>query len=275
VVQAPLTGWQVVGGGAQAPAVQVLLQQAPLAVQAAPLAVQGVLHACIVGSQMPRQHCEAAVQAAPSAKQVSAPKPQRGGSCVSSQLLLQQPLPGPESQVSPVGRQSRLAWSIWHWPAWQMFEQQSAFAPQLSLSTLQSVAPQTPPLQPSEQQSSAFAQATPSATQRFVHCRTPDMPVTGSQRPLQQSPSAAQLVPEAAHCPATGAPAAPTVPPPWPLCAVGPPSALRPCALMPPHADAQSASSSEAAKRAREALDEASNEVLASMPYRAAAQTGG
>ena len=78
-----------------------------------------------------------------------------------------------------------------------MFEQQSALAVQLSLSTLHSVAPQTPPLHPSEQQSSALVQATPSATQMLVHCRTPDMPVTGSQRPLQQSPSAAQLVPEA------------------------------------------------------------------------------
>jgi len=78
-----------------------------------------------------------------------------------------------------------------------MFEQQSALAVQLSLSILQSVAPQTPPLQPSEQQSSAFVQATPLAVQMLVHCVTPDMPVTGSQRPLQQSVSAAQLTPEA------------------------------------------------------------------------------
>jgi len=95
-----------------------------------------------------------------------------------------------------------------------MFEQQSALALQFSLSTLQSVAPQTPLVQPSEQQSSAVVQATPSATQRFVHCRTPDRPVTGSQRPLQQSPSAAQVAPEAAHCPAAaGAPPVPTAPP--------------------------------------------------------------
>jgi len=116
-VHAPLTGWQVLAGGAQAPAAQLLLQQAPFPAQAAPLAVQGVLQACVVGSHTPRQHCASEVQAAPSAKQVSVPKPQRGGSCVLSQTLLQQPLPGPESQVSPVGRQSRLAWSIWHWPA--------------------------------------------------------------------------------------------------------------------------------------------------------------
>lgn len=109
VVQAPLTGWQVEAGGAQVPAAQLLLQQpAPLA-QVPPFAVQGVLHACVVGSQTPRQHCASAVQAPPSAKQVSMPKPQRGGSCVLSQFSEQQPLPGPESQVSPVGRQSRFA----------------------------------------------------------------------------------------------------------------------------------------------------------------------
>jgi hypothetical protein len=109
VVQAPLTGWQVLAGGAQLPAAQLLLQQAALPVQAAPLAVQGVLQAWVVGSQAPRQHCASAVQAAPSAKQVSLPKPQRGGFGVSSQLSVQQPRPGPELQVSPVGRQSRLA----------------------------------------------------------------------------------------------------------------------------------------------------------------------
>jgi len=109
VVQAPLTGWQVVIGGAQLPAAQLLLQHPALAAQAAPLAVQGVLQAWVVGSQTPRQHWASAVQAPPSAKQVSWPKPQRGGSWVLSQFSLQQPLPGPESQVSPVGRQSRLA----------------------------------------------------------------------------------------------------------------------------------------------------------------------
>ena len=109
VVQAPLTGWQALAGGAQLPAAQLLLQQAALPAQAAPLAVQGVLQTWAVGSQTPRQHCVSAVQVAPSAKQVSWPKPQRGGLGVSSQLSVQQPRPGPELQVSPVGRQSRLA----------------------------------------------------------------------------------------------------------------------------------------------------------------------
>jgi len=66
-----------------------------------------------------------------------------------------------------------------------MFEQQSAFCVQLSLSILHSPPPHRPLKQPSEQQSSAFAQATPSAKQAFVHWTTPAMPVTGSQRPLQ------------------------------------------------------------------------------------------
>ena len=79
VVQAPLTGWQALAGGAQLPAVQLLLQQAALPAQAAPSAAQGVLQAWVAGSQTPRQHCVSPVQAAPSAKQVSCPKPHRGG----------------------------------------------------------------------------------------------------------------------------------------------------------------------------------------------------
>jgi hypothetical protein len=80
VVQAPLTGRQVLAGGPQVPAVQLLLQQPALPAHAAPSAAQGVLQAWVVGSQTPRQHCELVVQAAASAKQVSWPKPQRGGS---------------------------------------------------------------------------------------------------------------------------------------------------------------------------------------------------
>ena len=105
--------------------------------------------------------------------------------------------PEPELQVSPVGRQSRLERSIWHCPPWQMFEQQSAFAAQLSLSTLQSPPPQRPLKQPSEQQSSAIVQAMPSATQRLAHWVTPDIPVTGSQRALQHSAFIVQAAPDA------------------------------------------------------------------------------
>jgi hypothetical protein len=166
-----------------------------------------------------------------------------------------------------------------------MFEQQSAFAVQRSLSTLQSVVPQTPPLQPSEQQSSALVQATPSATQRFVHCRTPDMPVTGSQRPLQQSPSAAQVAPEVAHWPAVAvAPPAPTAPPvpvrttapPWPPLAVGPPSTpARPFESTPPQAANERTDASTAMRDVRERIAWRRGEFVASMPYRAESQTDG
>ena len=109
LVHAPLICVQLVGGVPQVPAVHVLEQQAALPVQAPPAGVQGVLHACAVGSQMPRQHCASAVQAAPSPRQVSAPNLQRFGSTVSSQTSVQQPRPEPDVQVSPVGRQLRFA----------------------------------------------------------------------------------------------------------------------------------------------------------------------
>jgi hypothetical protein len=109
VVQVVPICWQPVVGIEQLPAVQVLEQQPALLVQEPPVGVHGVLHRCVVASQMPRQHCASAVQAAPSAWQVSVPKPHRFGSMVSSHTFVQQPRPEPEVQVSPVGRQLRLA----------------------------------------------------------------------------------------------------------------------------------------------------------------------
>jgi len=109
VVHAPLIGAQLVDGVAQLPAVQVLLQQAAPLVHAPPTAVHGVLHARVVGSQTPRQHCASVVHAAPSPRQVSLPKRQRFGSAVSSHTSVQQPRPDPDVQVSPVGRQFRFA----------------------------------------------------------------------------------------------------------------------------------------------------------------------
>ena len=76
-----------------------------------------------------------------------------------------------------------------------MSEQHSAFVVHASLSTLHRPPPHRPPKQPSEQQSSAFVQATPSAKQAFVHCTTPAWPVTGAQRPLQHCVFAVQSVP--------------------------------------------------------------------------------
>ena len=105
---APISRHEV-GGVPQTPPVQVALQQLALLVQAAPWPAQGVLQTCAVGSQTPTQQSPSVVQAAVSPWQVSVPKLQRGGFVDLSQTSVQQPLPGPELQVSPVGRQSRLA----------------------------------------------------------------------------------------------------------------------------------------------------------------------
>ena len=75
-----------------------------------------------------------------------------------------------------------------------MSEQHSEFAAHDSLSTLHRPPPQRPPKQPSEQQSSAFVHATPSAKQALVQRTTPAMPVTGSQRPLQHCVFSVQSV---------------------------------------------------------------------------------
>lgn len=108
-VQAVPICWHPVAGIEQLPAAQLLEQQPALLVHAPPTGVHGVLQTRVAGSQRPRQHCASAVQAAPSARQVSVPKPHRFGSMDSSHAFVQQPRPEPEVQVSPVGRQSRLA----------------------------------------------------------------------------------------------------------------------------------------------------------------------
>jgi len=108
-----------------------------------------------------------------------------------------------------------------------MFEQHSAFCVHASLSILHSPPPQRPLKHPSEQQSSAFAQATPSAKQAFVHCTTPAIPVTGSQRPLQHCALDVQSVAGPWHAP----------PPGWPPCPGAPvPPTPVPPALAPPRA---------------------------------------
>lgn len=165
MVQAAPATAQLVVGAPQLPLAQLPEQHWPAVVQIAPSAAHGVLQVFDAGSQTPAQQSLFCVQAALGPRQVLAPKPQRGGSTDLSQAFEQQPEPGPESQVSPVGRQSLLVRSIWHCPPWQMFEQQSALAVQVSLSVLQILPPHTPPLQAREQQSSAFAHAAPSAVQ--------------------------------------------------------------------------------------------------------------
>jgi len=115
-----------------------------------------------------------------------------------------------------------------------MFEQQSPSLVQPSLSTLHRPPPQTPPKQPSEQQSSAFPHATPSAKQAFVHWRTPAMPVTGSQWPVQQSPFPAQAWPPLLQAPLAGGMSPSRAPD-----GARPPSALeRPSVLLPAPAPA-------------------------------------
>ena len=109
LVHAPLIWVQLVAGMPQAPAVQLLEQQAALLLQAPPTGAHGVLHRRVVGSQIPRQHCASEVHAAPSPRQVSPPNMQRLGSLLSSQTSVQQPRPEPDVQVSPVGRQLRFA----------------------------------------------------------------------------------------------------------------------------------------------------------------------
>src|SRR5689334_21333838 len=121
-VHVPPKGTQVMGGAANTPPVQVPLQHWAPAVHALQSATHGVLHRRVVGSHTPWQQSPSTRQAAPWAWHTSAAKPQRGGSIVVSQFIEQQPEPGPEEQVSPVGRQSGFERSIWHAPPVQMFE---------------------------------------------------------------------------------------------------------------------------------------------------------
>ena len=152
-----------------------------------------------------------------------------------------------------------------------MFEQQSEFAEQLSLSTLQSPPPQTPPKHPREQQSRAVWHATPSARQTLAHASTPLMPVTGSQRLLQQSALAAHVAPAAWQLPPAGATHRPplhrpeqqappcvqaspcsthagpaVVPPVVPAVPAPPPSMPSPAVLIPLHAPANAAANRNA-----------------------------
>jgi hypothetical protein len=69
----------------------------------------------------------------------------------------------------------------------QSWEQQSLSCAHDCPIVMHSCVEQTPPKQPSEQQSCAFAHATPFARHASRHWMTPAWPVTGSQRPLQQS----------------------------------------------------------------------------------------
>jgi hypothetical protein len=167
----------VVGGGPHIPATQFTEQQSAPVAQTPLCATQGVTHFPPV--HVPWQHCAVAVQATPCVKQVSGPKSQRP----SLLQVLQQPLPLPFPQSSPVGRQSRFGMSTWHSPAMHTFEQHWAFFVQGSPTTVH-CPPQVPFKHPVEQQSSARVHATPSAKHAERQASI-GMPVTGSQRPLK------------------------------------------------------------------------------------------
>jgi hypothetical protein len=188
-------GWHV-------PATQLPPQQSVLTLHAPWTGVHGMVHFFVFGSHFPWQQSASTLQVAFVPLQVDGGRPQRGGLMVSSQKPEQQPFFGPLLQVSPVGRQVGFARSIEHFLSFgsQMFEQHSALTVHATPSTLQIVPPQTPPLQARSQQSSALVHATPSARHTSRHC-TFVVPVTGSQRPLQQAEALLQSAPGAAHEP--------------------------------------------------------------------------
>lgn len=107
-VHVPDTGTQVVVTTPHTPLVQAPPQQSAAVAQAPPSAVHGVLQVWVVASQTPWQQSLSTAHDAPWVWHVSGGSPQRGGLMDSSQTMEQQPLPGPELHVSPVGRQSVL-----------------------------------------------------------------------------------------------------------------------------------------------------------------------
>jgi hypothetical protein len=99
----PCGGWQVGGLPEQSSP-----QHSALKLQVAPVSMHGSWHVgtpMSFGRHSPLQQSASTVQPAPFTWHVAAPCTQSGGFCVSSHTS-QQPLPDPELQVSPVGRQS-------------------------------------------------------------------------------------------------------------------------------------------------------------------------
>jgi hypothetical protein len=136
------------------------------------------------GEHVPRQQSPSCTQGVPFDRQGPAPKSQRE---VMSSQAPQHGEPPPEVQFSPVGRHVAIG-SMMHLRSLveQMPPQQSASTAHASPFCLQSAPPQAPPLQATEQQSSARVQAAPSARQYGRHARVA-VYGTGSQRPLQHS----------------------------------------------------------------------------------------
>jgi hypothetical protein len=207
----------IVGGGAsQRRFVQLEEQQSAPTAHAALVAAQTVTQALVAGSQCSEQQSPSEAHAAFWPRHAPGGSPHRpSGSQRSSSLVApQQPDCGPLPQSSPVGRQREFARSTPHSLVVGSHtpEQQSEFTAHVALTVAHSSFAQTPPKHPSEQQSCAVAQATPSARHASRHWMTPASAVTGSQRPLQQSGPIVQLASGAPQVPAPVAPSPPGPP---------------------------------------------------------------
>ncbi len=205
------------GGTSQRPFVQLEEQQSAPVVQVALAAAQTVTHVLLAGSQWLEQQSPSAVHVAFWPRHAPGGSPQRpSGSQRSSSLVApQQPDCGPLPQSSPVGRHREFARSTLHCfvVGSQTPEQQSEFSEQVSPTIAQSLSVQIPPKHPREQQSWAVAQATPFARHASLHWMTPASPVTGSQRPLQQSGPIVQAAAGALQLPPPPAPSVAGPPP--------------------------------------------------------------
>ena len=217
------------------PLVQLEVQQSEPLVHAPRAGVHTTVQALLAGSQCPEQQSVSAVHDAFCPRHAPGGRMHRPSGPHRSFLSVapQQPDCGPLPQSSPVGRQVELAVSTSHIlvDGSHTPEQQSAFTAHESPMMVHSVSAQTPPKQPSEQQSCAVAHATPFARQASRHWTTPAWPVTGSQRPLQHEGLVVQLAlgarqapPDVVVPPSLPAPPAPplplTKPPLWHVAAV-------------------------------------------------------
>ncbi len=180
------------------PVHDVPVQQSAVVWHAVPAAPHAPEHrfklpaACV---QAPLQQSPATPHGAPT--DLHAPGPR-------SQLLFtqsaQQPGPPPELQSSPVARHPALVSSAHFLSTPHVPEQHVCPVTQSSPSRVQRLWPQTPPLQPTEQQSWATAHDSPSRLQKSLHCRMP-RPGAGSHEPLQHSARVVHVAPGSAHVP--------------------------------------------------------------------------
>lgn len=192
----------------QLPFVQLPEQQSAPVVHFPAEGEHFVEHVFVPGSQKPEQQSASLAHVALVALHAVGGSMQRFGSCVLSHRSLsgvarQHPCCGPVLQLSPVGRHLEFTSSIAHvLSAPQIPEQHSALPLQAPLFRTQILFAQTPPKQPSEQQSCARAHGTPLALHASVHLMTPAFPVTGSHRPLQHDALAVQSASGTRHAPA-------------------------------------------------------------------------